>query len=133
MASLFGGIGLLVVPETSAARILQLRAKNLRHETKNWALHSKADENQITMHTILTVYLVRPFVMIVQEPILALLTAYMSYLYGVIYLLFEAVRLPSDTTPGFGVILIDHSFPSPSAKSEAGASASALCPSSASS
>lgn len=28
--------------------------------------------------------------MIVQEPILALLTAYMSYLYGVIYLLFQA-------------------------------------------
>ncbi|KAK4542290.1 hypothetical protein LTR36_006943 [Oleoguttula mirabilis] len=90
MAALFGGVGLLIIPETSAARILQLRAKNLRFETKNWALHSKADEHQITAHTILTVYLVRPFVMIVQEPILALLTAYMSYLYGVIYLLFEA-------------------------------------------
>lgn len=91
MAALFGGIGLLVIPETSAARILQIRAKRLRYETQNWALHAKADEQSITARTILTVYLVRPFVMIAQEPILALLTAYMSYLYGVLYLLFEAV------------------------------------------
>ena len=91
LAALFGGIGLLVVPETSAARILQTRAKRLRYETKNWALHAKADENRITAHTILTVYLMRPFVMLVQEPILALITAYMSFLYGVLYLLFEAV------------------------------------------
>lgn len=92
-AALFGMIGLVVIPETSAARILQLRAKELRYETKNWALHAKADEHRITFHTIMTIYLIRPFVMIVQEPILALLTAYMSYLYGIIYLLFEAVSV----------------------------------------
>ncbi|KAK3658837.1 hypothetical protein LTR56_001708 [Elasticomyces elasticus] len=90
MAALFGGIGLFVIPETSAARILQTRAKRLRHETKNWALHAKADENVITVRTILTVYLIRPFVMLAQEPILSLITAYMSFLYGVLYLLFEA-------------------------------------------
>jgi MFS transporter, DHA1 family, multidrug resistance protein len=95
MAALFGGIGLFVIPETSAARILQLRARELRYETKNWALHAKADENRITVNTILTVYLIRPFKMLFQEPILALVTAYMSYLYGVLYLLFEAVSLLS--------------------------------------
>ena len=93
MAAFFGVIGLFVVPETSAQRILQIRAKRLRYETKNWALHAKADENQITLHTICYVYLMRPWVMFVQEPILALMTFYMSYLYGVIYLLFEAVRV----------------------------------------
>ena len=91
MAALFGGMGLLVIPETSAARILQLRAREMRYETKNWALHSKADENRVTANTILTVYLVRPFVMLSQEPILALITGYMSFTYGVLYLLFEAV------------------------------------------
>ncbi|KAF2170976.1 hypothetical protein M409DRAFT_18946 [Zasmidium cellare ATCC 36951] len=90
MAALFGFIGLIVIPETSAARILQIRAKEMRYQTQNWALHAKADENRITAKTILTVYLARPFVMIVKEPILALITAYMSYLYGVIYMLFEA-------------------------------------------
>lgn len=93
LGSFFGVIGLFVIPETSAQRILQIRAKRLRYETKNWALHAKADENQITFDTIRRIYLMRPWVMIVQEPILACLTAYMSYLYGVIYLLFEAVSL----------------------------------------
>ena len=91
LAALFGTIGVIVVPETSAPRILQTRAKRLRHETQNWALHAKADENQITFDTIRHIYLMRPWTMIAQEPILACLTAYMSYLYGTLYLLFEAV------------------------------------------
>ena len=90
MAAFFGIIGLLLIPETSAARILQIRAAKLRHETKNWALHSKADETRITLRSVFHVYLARPWVMIVQEPILALITAYLSFLYGVLYLLFEA-------------------------------------------
>ena len=90
MSSFFGLIGLFLIPETSAARILQIRAKRLRHETKNWALHSKADETQLTLSSIFNVYLARPWVMIMQEPILALITAYLSFLYGILYLLFEA-------------------------------------------
>ena len=90
MAALFGCIGLVLIPETSAARILQSKAKRLRFETRKWALHAKADESRVNFHSITRVYLVRPFVMFVQEPILALLTIYMSFLYGVFYLLFEA-------------------------------------------
>ncbi|KAH6611830.1 major facilitator superfamily domain-containing protein [Boeremia exigua] len=89
MAGLFGCIGFVVIPETSAARILQLRAAKLRKETGD-AYHSKADEQKLTMHTVVNVYLLRPFIMIIQEPILALVTAYMSFLYGIVYLLFEA-------------------------------------------
>ncbi|KAF2824152.1 citrinin biosynthesis transporter CtnC [Ophiobolus disseminans] len=90
MAGLFGTIGLFVIPETSAARILQLRAAKMREETGNTQYYSKADENKLTMNNVVTVYLLRPFVMFVQEPILALVTAYMSFLYGIVYLLFEA-------------------------------------------
>jgi DHA1 family multidrug resistance protein-like MFS transporter len=91
MASVFGGIGYIVIPETSAARILQLRAAKLRKDTGNIHYHSKADANKLTLNTIINVYLLRPFTMLVQEPILTLLTAYMSFLYGIVYLLFEAV------------------------------------------
>ena len=90
LAAVVGTISLFTLPETSAPRILQHRARRLRFETGNWALHAKADENPITRKTIVSVYLVRPFVMLVQEPILALFTAYMSFIYGVLYLLFEA-------------------------------------------
>ena len=90
LASVVGLVAAFAIPETSAPRILQYRAKRLRYETGNWALHAKADENPVTRKTIYSVYLVRPFVMLVQEPILALITAYMSFIYGVLYLLFEA-------------------------------------------
>ncbi|KPI39593.1 putative transporter [Cyphellophora attinorum] len=90
LAVFFGIIGFLCIPETSAGKILQYKARRLRYETKNWALHSKMDENPLDAHRLVTVYLVRPFVMIVQEPILSLMTAYMSFIYGVLYLLFAA-------------------------------------------
>lgn len=93
MAGFFGVVGFFIIPETSAARILQLRAAKLRKETGNVEYHSKADENKLTLNTVVNVYLLRPFIMLVQEPILALVTAYMSFLYGIVYLLFEAVRL----------------------------------------
>lgn len=99
MAAFFGGIGYLVIPETSGARILQLRAARLRDETGDTRYHAKADENKLTLKTIGHVYLSRPFVMFVQEPILALVTAYMSFLYGIVYLLFEAVSLTSPSFP----------------------------------
>lgn len=66
IAALFGLIGLVVIPETSASKILQTRAKQLRYETKNWALHAKADEDRISLKSIVNVYLMRPWIMLVQ-------------------------------------------------------------------
>lgn len=91
MAGLFGGIGFLVIPETSGQRILQLRARRLRRETGNTAYHAKRNlEKRITPKRVVTVFLYRPFKMFFQEPILGLITAYMSFNYGILYLLFEA-------------------------------------------
>jgi DHA1 family multidrug resistance protein-like MFS transporter len=44
MSGLFLIVGLGIIPETSHQRILQIRARRIRFETKNWAIHSKADE-----------------------------------------------------------------------------------------
>ncbi len=90
LTGIFGAISLVCMRETSAARILQLRAKRLRKQTGNQKLHAKADEMPLTLSRLATVYLIRPFVMLALEPILALVTAYMSFLYGVLYLLFVA-------------------------------------------
>jgi len=90
LAAVIGIIAYVVIPETSAPRILQLRAARLRKETGNMEYHAKADAEKLTLERVVTVYLVRPFQMLAQEPILALVTAYMSFLYGIVYLLFEA-------------------------------------------
>lgn len=90
MAALFGGIALIVVPETYAGTILQRRAARSRHETKNWAIHAKLDEQRVTAADILTRYLYLPFKMLIQEPILLLITIYLALVYGILYLFFEA-------------------------------------------
>lgn len=56
LAAGFGTIGLIFVPESSHPKILQQRAAKLRFETKNWAIHSKADEvsNLLSLSTLST-------------------------------------------------------------------------------
>lgn len=72
MAATFGTIALFVVRESFAPVLLARRAKKLRYETKNWALHAKSEEAQVDMKAIAQKYLMRPFAMLVMEPILLL-------------------------------------------------------------
>lgn len=59
----------LVTPETFEPVLLQWKAAKLRHETKDWALHAKSEEQKVDMHSLLTKYLTKPMRMIVKEPI----------------------------------------------------------------
>ena len=90
MGFFFGALGFIIVPETNAARILQTRAKKRKYATRNWALHAKADEKEIDLKSIVQRYLFMPFKMLVLEPILLLLTIYMSLVFGILYLFFES-------------------------------------------
>jgi len=86
----FGIIGFLCVPETFAPILLSRRAAKIRFATKNWAIHAKIDEQQIDFKSIAEKYLLRPFAMLLKEPILDLVTLYMAIIYGCLYLFFEA-------------------------------------------
>jgi hypothetical protein len=90
MAALFGTIGFLIVPETSHSKILQSRAKKIRFETKNWAIHSQRDTVNVNLKSLVNTYLLRPFEMLFREPILLLVTVYMALIYGILYLFFTA-------------------------------------------
>ena len=67
-------VGAIILPETYAPVVLQREAGRIRHETKNWAIHAKADEERITIRVVIDTYLLRPFKMFVREPILILVT-----------------------------------------------------------
>jgi DHA1 family multidrug resistance protein-like MFS transporter len=90
MAAFFGAIGFLIVPETSHSKILQSRAKKIRFETKNWAIHSQRDTINVNLKSLVNTYLLRPFEMLFREPILLLITVYMALIYGILYLFFTA-------------------------------------------
>jgi DHA1 family multidrug resistance protein-like MFS transporter len=90
MASFFGTVGLFLIPESSHSKILQNRAKRIRFETKNWAVHSAADEKQIDLNSLIRTYFFKPFLMLALEPILLLVSFYLALIYGILYLFFEA-------------------------------------------
>jgi DHA1 family multidrug resistance protein-like MFS transporter len=99
----FGLIGFIVIPETYGPVLLQRRAKKLRYQTRNWAMHSKLDEEQVDMKQIIHKYLFRPFAMLILEPILLLVTIYMSLTYGILYLFFEAYPITFTEQRGWNI------------------------------
>ena len=52
---------LFVLPETYAPILLTRKAARLRHRTKNWALHSKMEEREMTVGGFARAYLIRPW------------------------------------------------------------------------
>ena len=89
-AATCGIICLLVIPETYHPILLQKRAARKRKETGNKAYHSLLDTSAPTLHTIVSKYLSRPFQMLLLEPILISITLYVAFIYGILYLFFEA-------------------------------------------
>jgi MFS transporter, DHA1 family, multidrug resistance protein len=78
-------ITIIFLPETYAPVILGKKVKKLRKEdptTKIWAPHEKQDWSfKGLVHR--TVF--RPFQMLFMEPVLVLVTVYLSLVYGVLY------------------------------------------------
>lgn len=104
---LFGTAGFIVIPETYLPVLEQTHAHQLRWKTRNWALHSKLDERPVSIRDFITRYLTRPLVMLTLEPILFSITLYVSFTFGLIYLLFVVSQLclsspvvPVLTSPG---------------------------------
>lgn len=79
-----------VVRETSTRKLLQLKAKRLRLSTKNWALHARSEETPIYVGDVVQRYLTKPIRIILIEPILMVITAYLTLVYGILYLAFQA-------------------------------------------
>lgn len=102
MGLFFWTIAVVLLKETSHPVILQRRAKKIRFETRNWAIHAEADEKTITMQIILERYLTRPFRMLRQEPILCLIALYVGLVYGILYLFFTAFPISFQQDRGWG-------------------------------
>lgn len=101
MASFFGSLAVVICPESYAPVLLQQRAAKRKYETRNWAIHALADEEEVDMKEIVNKYLLRPFKMLALEPILILITIYMAFIYGVLYLFFEAYPIAFQESRGW--------------------------------
>ena len=87
--------------ETFAPIILQRKAARLRFQTKNWALHSKRDEEPVQYGYLVRKYGIKPLQMLVQEPILLAMTSFMALVYAIIYLTFFAFPYSFEVVRGW--------------------------------
>ncbi|GAB1207446.1 hypothetical protein APSETT445_006163 [Aspergillus pseudonomiae] len=76
--------------ETYAPMVLVGKASILRRQTHNWGIHAKQDEVEVDFNQLITVNFSRPFRMLFTDPIVFLVTLYMSFIYGLMYALLGA-------------------------------------------
>ena len=81
---------LIFFRETYAPLVLVEKAQTLRRQTRNWGIHARQDEVELDFDELITVNFSRPFRMLFTEPIVFLVTLYMSFIYGLMYALLAA-------------------------------------------
>ncbi|KAF2145738.1 uncharacterized protein K452DRAFT_265037 [Aplosporella prunicola CBS 121167] len=84
------GLNLLFLNETYPPVILVSKASELRRRTKNWGIHAKQEEIEVDLRELLEKNFSRPLKMLFTEPIVLLLSIYMSFVYGILYLFLTA-------------------------------------------
>lgn len=85
-----GCVALFLLRETYAPCILVTKAVALRRRTGNWGIHAKQERMEVDPKELVEKYFTRPLRMLVTEPIILLVSLYMSFIYGLVYCLLEA-------------------------------------------
>ncbi|KAL1700521.1 major facilitator superfamily domain-containing protein [Schizophyllum commune] len=96
---------LVALPETYAPVILAKKAHRLRKaEPERYAnLYAEHDRQDWSLAGVIRRTLFRPFQMLFIEPILALVTLYLSLVYGVLYGMFGAIPVIFEQIRGFSI------------------------------
>ncbi|ETS79473.1 hypothetical protein PFICI_09326 [Pestalotiopsis fici W106-1] len=80
----------LFLKETYPPVILIEKAAELRRRTKNWGIHAKQEEIEVDFKELLQKNFTRPMRLLFFEPIVTLLSIYMAFIYGLLYLFLTA-------------------------------------------
>lgn len=83
--------------------ILVNKAAELRRLTKNWGIHAKQDEVEVDFNELITKNIGRPLRILFTETIVLLITIYMSFLYGILYLSLTAYSIVFGQVHGFSL------------------------------
>ncbi|CAH0057435.1 unnamed protein product [Clonostachys solani] len=91
LTGFFWILGCLLVPETYAVVLLRRRAEKLSKITgKVYMSRKDAETGEVSVQRALGTALSRPWILLVKEPIVLLLSLYMAIIYGTLYLFFAA-------------------------------------------
>lgn len=70
----------LFLEETYPPIVLVSKAAELRRRTKNWGIHAKQEEIEVDFKELISRNLSRPMRILFQEPVVLLITIYMSFI-----------------------------------------------------
>ena len=84
------GLNVLFLEETYPPIVLVEKASELRRRTLNWGIHAKQEEIEVDFRELITKNFSRPLRLLVTEPIVLLLSIYMAFIYGLLYLFLTA-------------------------------------------
>ncbi|KAI1780970.1 MFS general substrate transporter [Hypoxylon cercidicola] len=94
IASIMGwlafALDLLLLDETYPPVVLIEKAAELRRRTKNWGIHARQEEIEIDFKELIQKNFTRPMRLLFGEPIVTLLSIYMAFIYGLLYLFLTA-------------------------------------------
>ncbi|KAJ5408665.1 hypothetical protein N7509_002548 [Penicillium cosmopolitanum] len=91
IVSLFAGaLSVVFLRETYAPVLLMTKAAEMRRQTNIWGIHAKQERMEVNLGEMAKKYFTRPLTMLLTEPIILLVSLYMSFIYGLVYALLEA-------------------------------------------
>ncbi|KAL2062639.1 hypothetical protein VTL71DRAFT_5711 [Oculimacula yallundae] len=95
--------GILFIDETYAPVLLVNKARRLRHETGNWALHARHEEWDVRSREMDNKFLKTPF-RLLATPIFFLMALYASFVFGIFYLCLGAIPIQFADERGWGPV-----------------------------
>lgn len=105
IASIMGWVAfvldLLFLGETYPPVILIEKAAELRRRTRNWGIHAKQEEIEVDLLELVQKNFTRPMRLLFGEPIVTLLSIYMAFIYGLLYLFLTAYPFVFQGIHGF--------------------------------
>ena len=101
MGFLAFGLDLLFLEETYPPVVLVSKAEELRRRTLNWGIHAKQEEIEVDFRELVSKNFSRPLRILVTEPIVLLLSVYMAFIYGLLYLFLTAYPIVFQQIHGF--------------------------------
>ncbi|KAH8650138.1 major facilitator superfamily domain-containing protein [Xylariales sp. PMI_506] len=101
-SGLFWITGSALVPETYSPVLLRRRAAKMSKMTgKHYVSKIDADRGKVTLAQSLKTALSRPWILLLKEPIVLLLSIYMAIIYGTLYMLFAAYPIVYELNRGW--------------------------------
>ena len=94
-------LDLFFLPETYPPIVLVSKASELRRRTLNWGIHAKQEEIEVDFRELVNKNFSRPLRILVGEPIVLLLSIYMAFIYGLLYLFLTAYPIVFQQIHGF--------------------------------